>query len=310
MTADVIRLALVGIGKIARDQHQPALSAHPGFRIVATVSHHGSLPDVPAFDSMEALRDAQIEVDAVSICTPPTHRHALARQAVAAGWHIMLEKPPTATLSEVAELQARTNRTRLSLFTTWHSREADCVDAARHWLSTREIRSGQITWKEDIRRWHPGQHWILGPGGFGVFDPGINALSILTHILPLSLALRAATLHVPNNQQAPIAADLELSAANGARVQVSMDFLQTGLQRWEIEIQTDRGHLLLSEGGQRLHIDGELQKVGANREYQRLYTRFAELIRSGKSDVDVTPLQLVADAFLAGRRVTTSAFDF
>lgn len=310
MTKDATRLALIGIGKIACDQHQPALSAHPGFAIVATVSHHGSLPAVPAFSSIDALLESQIAVDAVAICTPPKIRHALACQAIEAGWHVMLEKPPAATLSEVEDLQARAKRSRRSLFATWHSREAACVDAARHWLSTREIRSAQITWKEDIRTWHPGQHWILGSGGFGVFDPGINALSIVTHILPSSLTLQAATLHVPENQQAPIAAELELRVANGACVKASMDFLETGPQRWEIEVQTDRGSLLLSEGGQRLLIDGELRERGENLEYSRLYTRFAELIGRGESDVDITPLQLVADAFLAGRRLTTSAFEF
>jgi D-galactose 1-dehydrogenase len=41
-----------------------------------------------------------------------------------------------------------------------------------------------VIWREDVRVWHPGQDWIWQPGGLGVFDPGINALSIITHILP------------------------------------------------------------------------------------------------------------------------------
>ena len=41
-----------------------------------------------------------------------------------------------------------------------------------------------VTWKEDVRHWHPGQQWIWEAGGFGVFDPGINALSIVTKIMP------------------------------------------------------------------------------------------------------------------------------
>jgi hypothetical protein len=44
----------------------------------------------------------------------------------------------------------------------------------------------EIVWHEDVRKWHPGQQWIWEPGGFGVFDPGINALSIATRIFPAS----------------------------------------------------------------------------------------------------------------------------
>ncbi|MBM3929020.1 MAG: gfo/Idh/MocA family oxidoreductase, partial [Sphingomonadales bacterium] len=40
-----------------------------------------------------------------------------------------------------------------------------------------------------------------------------------------------------------------------------------------------------------------------------LYARFARLIAEGRSDVDVAPLRLVADAFLAGRRTATEAFE-
>ena len=57
-----------------------------------------------------------------------------------------------------------------------------------------------------MRRWHPGQEWIWKAGGFGVFDPGINALSIATHIIPKSFFVTSAILDFPDNRQAPIAA--------------------------------------------------------------------------------------------------------
>jgi len=43
-------------------------------------------------------------------------------------------------------------------------------------------------------------------------------------------------------------------------------------------------------------------------EYANLYAHFAELIRRGRADVDIAPLQLVADAFLCGRRVDVEPF--
>ena len=43
-----LRLALVGIGKIARDQHLPAIAATPGIEL-AGVSRTATLDGVPAF---------------------------------------------------------------------------------------------------------------------------------------------------------------------------------------------------------------------------------------------------------------------
>ena len=43
---------------------------------------------------------AGVAVDAVALCTPPQVRYAIAVQALAAGLHVFLEKPPGATLSE------------------------------------------------------------------------------------------------------------------------------------------------------------------------------------------------------------------
>jgi len=310
MTRAPVRLALIGIGKIARDQHCPALAADQRFQLVATVSRHGRVDGVPAFTDIDSLLRSQYKVDAVSLCTPPNFRYSLAKEALAAGLHVMLEKPPGATLGEVEDLKNRAERAGLTLFATWHSREADCVDEAGTWLAQRTIKSVRITWKEDIRRWHPGQDWILDAGGFGVFDPGINALSILCKMLPEIPILQRATLHIPANRQSPIAAQLEMKMSNGARVDADFDFLQTGPQTWEIEVDTDDGRLLLSEGGRILSIDGIQRHAGEDREYARLYARFAELIATRERDVDVTPLRIVADAFLLGSRVPAAPFEF
>jgi D-galactose 1-dehydrogenase len=44
-------------------------------------------------------------------------------------------------------------------------------------------------------------------------------------------------------------------------------------------------------------------------EYPALYRRFAELTANGECDVDLAPLQIVADAFLLGRRYMVEAFE-
>jgi predicted dehydrogenase len=304
-----IRLGLVGIGKIARDQHLPVLAASGDYDLVATASRNAEVEGVPAHKEIEALIAGGHDLDAVSLCTPPAGRHATAVAAIEAGLHVMLEKPPAATLSEIADLEARAKARGVTLFATWHSREAAAVSDAREWLKGKRIDAARITWKEDIRRWHPGQDWILEAGGFGVFDPGINALSIATTILPEALLLESASIEVPEGRQAPLAAKLAMRSGT-APVTADFDFLQTGPQTWDIEVDTDAGMLVLSMGGSILRLPGEAERKAPDREYAGLYARFAELVRAGESDVDVRPLRLVADAFLIAERSVSEPFEF
>jgi D-galactose 1-dehydrogenase len=183
-----LRVAIVGFGKIARDQHVPAIAATDGVTLAAVASRNARLPHVPHFTTLEELLRDGPPIDAIGLCTPPQVRRAQAAAALSAGKHVMLEKPPGASVSEVDSLIALAARAGRTLFATWHSRFAPAVEPARQWLTPRRIRSVHINWKEDVRVWHPGQGWIFEPGGLGVFDPGINALSILTRILPLSLS--------------------------------------------------------------------------------------------------------------------------
>jgi predicted dehydrogenase len=303
------RLGLVGIGKIARDQHLPVLDASGDYTLVATASRNAEVEGVPAHRDIAGLIAGGHALDAVSLCTPPAGRHATAVAAIEAGLHVMLEKPPAATLSEIADLEARAKAKGVTLFATWHSREAAAVSDARAWLADKRVDAVRIIWKEDIRRWHPGQDWILEAGGFGVFDPGINALSIATTILPEALLLESASIDVPEGRQAPLAAKLAMRSGS-APVTADFDFLQTGPQTWDIEVDTDAGMLVLSMGGSILRLPGKEERKAPDCEYARLYARFAELVRAGESDVDVRPLRLVADAFLIAERSVSAPFDF
>ena len=303
-----IRLALVGLGKIARDQHLPAIAADPHFELVAIVSRNAELDGVAHFTTLDALLADGIGVDAVALCTPPQPRHALARMALVAGKHVMLEKPPGATLSEVEDLRQLAIERGLTLQATWHSRFAAGVEPARQWLAEKAVKAVRIFWKEDVRVWHPGQDWIWEAGGLGVFDPAINALSIATRILPRPFFLSHGVLRVPSNRQSPIQAELEFKDSAGAPIRAELDFLQTGPQSWDIEVDTEDGALKLTNGGAKLWIDGELIHEGPDREYPGLYDELARLIGENASDVDVSPLRHVADAFLLGERVSAPPF--
>ncbi len=310
MNTAATRIALVSIGKIARDQHIPSIAASPDWDLAAAVSRNARVDGVENFATLTEMLAARPDIAVVSLCMPPAARFDPAAEAIAAGRHVMLEKPPGATLAECLDLQRLARDRGVSLFATWHSREAAQVQAARDWMATRALKSVRVTWKEDVRRWHPGQEWIWQPGGLGVFDPGINALSILTAIMPRPVHLTAARLDFPANRATPIAAELSFRDPGDATVSAVFDWRQQGPQTWDIAVEAEDGRLLLQNGGARLSIDGTPVADAPDREYPRLYARMAALVANGESDVDLAPMVQVADAFTLGERREVEAFDW
>ena len=306
-------IAIIGVGKIAQDQHLPVIAKTHEFRLAAVVSGRGvRQPGVPTFRTAAELYKALPDIDAVAICTPPSAHYDAVREALDAGVNVLLEKPPTATVAELVDLAAHAAGVGRVLFTTWHSQYNAAVDEARRRLVGCRIRRLHIEWKEDVRRWHPGQAWIWEASGFGVFDPGINALSILTKIFPGPIFVKDAELVTPNNRAMPIAAKLAFASPSAldAVLTAEFDWRQTGPQSWTIEIETaDGGILRLTEGGSKLAIDGKGAVDQPMAEYEGLYQRFHGLLASGSSLVDIAPFQLVADAFMVGRRVATDPFE-
>jgi D-galactose 1-dehydrogenase len=308
-------IAVIGLGKISQDQHLPVIGKDPRFRLAGVVSQRGlTAPGVPTFATPEALFAAVPDLEAVAICTPPGARHRIARQALAAGKHVLLEKPPTPTVSEFDDLERDAAQKDLVIFSTWHSQYNPAVSEAQKRLAGRRIRSLFVNWKEDVRRWHPGQDWIWRVGGFGVFDPGINAMSIVTEIMPQPVFVTAAELFTPGNCDTPIAANLSFSspaAVDGATLRAEFDWRQTGDQTWTITIVLDDGtELLLENGGARLSVAGHVVLDEPMMEYERIYERFATLLDEKRSLMDRAPFQIIADAFMVGRRRDVEPFDW
>ena len=302
------RIAIAGVGKIARDQHIPHIAANPDFELVAAITRGGVDAGVPSFHSIPEMMAAGLGVEAIAICTPPISRMALLADAFAARLDVLMEKPPAATLTEAEHFTTMAEQAGGLLYQTWHSREAAAVEPARAWLQGKKILSVTVDWLEDVRVWHPGQGWVWDPG-IGVFDPGINALSVVSRILPGPLMVQSSQLDFPANKAAPIAARLSVTNSAGTPIAINFDWDQKGPQTWDIAIRTDAATLHLSHGASRMAVDGETVDVGDEAEYARLYRRFAELIAARRSDVDMAPFRLVADAFLLGQRTQVAAFE-
>jgi predicted dehydrogenase len=297
-----VKIAIIGYGKIAEDQHVASIRGNNRFELVATSSRSGQGVAQTFTDWRELLRRTQ-GLQGVAITTPPAPRFEIARECIAAGLHCLLEKPPTAGLAEIAELDCLAQAKGVTLFTTWHAQHNPAVDEAARLLAGKRIKSMSVRWHENVHKWHPGQQWIFDAGGFGVFDPGINAFSVITKIMPGSVFIRTAELQVPENAQAPIAAAIEMgSTAADGTLNVSFDFRWSDDEEWTIDIVTTEGtQLRLERGGARLFVNGAEHPSQGLGEYPDIYRKFAELIDERRSLVDVAPFRLVADCFLVGR---------
>jgi predicted dehydrogenase len=307
-----IRIAIIGYGKIAEDQHVPSIEGNDRFELVASSSRSGKGAGQKFKDWRELIRTAE-GLEAVAITTPPGPRYEIARECIAAGLHCLLEKPPTAGLAEIADLDCLAEAAGVTLFTTWHAQHHSTVDAAARALAGKTIRSMDIRWHEDVHKWHPGQKWIWEAGGFGVFDPGINAFSIATKIFPGALFVEGAELSFPENAQTPIAAEVAFSSpvAEGRRddsLRASLDWRRSEGEEWTISVEpTDSTEVRLEGGGARLILNGETQEDSGAGEYPDIYRAFLDLIDERRSLVDVAPFRLVADCLLNGRRQRVEA---
>lgn len=269
-----LRIALVGLGQIARNRHLPALAASDEVALAALADPRGGPPEAGLQihpDHRAMLADPAI--DAVAICTPPAARFAIARDALRAGKHVLLEKPPAATLGEAQALLRLAAHHGRTLFATWHSQHNTAVEAARRYLAGKRLATLRIDWNEDFRKYHPDQAWIWQADGLGVFDMGINALSILSRLFATPPFVRAAELRIAENHAAPLTATLHFATLDSdGPMALHMDWAHTGPDQREIRLTTTCGHdLALLDSGGTMLIDGAVTVQEKRAEYPALY---------------------------------------
>ena len=303
-------IGIVGVGKIAREQHIPAIRGNAAFELAAgCVCGERPLESLAVFPSLEAMLEGCPQLDAVAVCSPTqTHYHA-ARAALEKRKHVLLEKPPCTTTAQLDDLVQLARLRDRTLFQSWHTCYAAAVDPVQRLLAHRRVRSASVVWKEAVRQSHPGQKWLWQAGGFGVFDAGVNALSVLAKVMPETIFVEAATLSIPADCETPVAASVTFATRSGARIEAEFDFRHEGDAVWDMQFETDEGPVSLGAYGNRLLVDGARVAVEPDDgEYPALYRRFAGLIRDGKSEIDRAPFTLLADIFLTGRRLSVDPF--
>jgi len=299
-----IRIAIIGLGKIARDQHLPSIGRSEHFEAVLAVDPTpGDDAGIPVFVSLEEALASGITFDAAAVCTPPQVRLAICQRLAWAGCALLLEKPTAPSLPEACAIARLVRNACPAVFTAWHSRFAPQMEAARAWASAHQLASGSIKWRENPEKWHPGQDWLWTPGGLGVLDPGINALSIITALYPHPWRVADSTLHYASSAGTPWAADFIL--ANGAAtIRACFEFNTSETEIWSIRLTATNGDTLeLSDGGAAISENGAPTRRAPVAEYDALYKHFAVLFREGRSNFDVSPLLIVDSLMKRANRV-------
>jgi len=176
------------------------------------------------------------------------------------------------------------------------------VDAAREWVHARTLTGGRIVWKEDVH--HCTQGAVdLGGGGFGVFDPGINALSVLTEVLATSSASRSPCWR-SENQQAAYRRDGRMRTEGGVTVEAEFDLAKRASRAGISNCSHHRPLRNCRKEARRLRSTARSSRPieawrGSTHAFTHALRRCAR--RPGPKWTG-GPFQLVADAFLIGER--------
>jgi D-galactose 1-dehydrogenase len=301
-----LNIGLVGCGEIARQQHGPFLlgpTNDTGLRLVATADPRQKLSEgLRHYPDHRAMLAAEPTLAAISIASPTGTHAAVAQDALRAGRHVLLEKPPATTLAELDAVARLASKQGRVLVTSFHARHNPAVARLRELLEGRPPpRRLDIEWCEDFERWHAGQTWPWRPDGFGAFDPGINALSILCHILPdVVLRVTEARFRVPAGAATPSFVQMRL-AWRGGEGGVTFEWRKGGEDVWDIALNSPRpegkAETLLLHGVRRLLRDGEVVvATTADEEYAGVYRAFRDALDRGESAVSLREMQVIEEA--------------
>jgi myo-inositol 2-dehydrogenase / D-chiro-inositol 1-dehydrogenase len=152
----MIRLALVGCGAVAEEEHLPAIQGLRDVQVVAVADPNparlhrvgdrfkirGRYPDVTALLKHDGI-------DAVGICVPAGAHREVILPVLAAGKHVLIEKPPGLSLSDLDEVIALARRSPGKAMVGYHMRWHRLVRQARAFLTTGalgKLESIRVVW--------------------------------------------------------------------------------------------------------------------------------------------------------------------
>ena len=226
-----LRIGLVGHGYAGRTIHAPLIAGVPGLALAVVASRDAAAvraawPDAEVVGTPEALV-AHPAVDIVVIASPNRTHHPIAQAALAAGKHVVVDKPFTLTLAQALELEqlARVQGRVLSVF---HNRRWDGDFLTLRGLVAAGTLGRVVHLESRIDRWRPQvrARWReSAEDGAGLwYDLGPHLLDQAVQLLgwPRAITLDLATLREGGLSDDTFQARLDY---DGARATLSASML-------------------------------------------------------------------------------------
>jgi predicted dehydrogenase len=135
------------------------------------------------FQDVDSLL-SQTDCDAVDICTIHDQHYPVALKAIAAGKHVLVEKPFACTLQQCVELVAAAEEAGVTLMVAHQQRYSPSYRGIRRLIQTGtlgSIQGARIDAMQDMRRYAGPGHWLYDGARAG----GGILISVLIHKLDL-----------------------------------------------------------------------------------------------------------------------------
>lgn len=249
-----VGLGIIGCGDAAHRYHAPALHKIEGIRVACL---HDTLPQ-NAHTFAKGFPNARLaaspeellahpEVEAVAILTPPATHFELARMALLAGKHVLVEKPLALREAHAEELVAIAHRAGLIGAVGFHLRNHRLVQRARTLLRERHIGTVRIArslWCARVQA-PMGEHsWRQRPseGGTLLDDIGIHHVDLLPYLLGTEIR----EVHSLMSDAGPTGRHVRLSLSTAAGAALDVSLLEGLFECQELEIVGERGRITLS----------------------------------------------------------------
>ncbi|MEM9258699.1 MAG: Gfo/Idh/MocA family oxidoreductase [Bacteroidota bacterium] len=228
-----LQIGLLGYGLSGRYLQAPFFAAHPGFKVVRVMTSREAelrerFPDLsPAKKVEDILGD--LAIDLVAIATPNATHYDLARAALEAGKHVLVDKPACPTAGQLRELRDLAATRKLHLF-VFQNRRWDSDFLTVKQVLNSGVLGQLVSYEARYDRWKPSPNakaWkeTPGPGAGMLYDLG-------AHLIDQSIALFGVPTHVNGSSwrqrsfsSIPDAFDLLLEYNDGLRAKLSCSLL-------------------------------------------------------------------------------------
>ncbi len=220
-----LQIAIVGFGAAAQ-AFVPALQNNAQFSLVAIVENNAQVQSnakalgVPVFSQLEDLKQIA-HLDGVYIATPTPCHAEQCIQALANGWHVLVEKPMSSNAAEALRMVSAAQQFGKSI-TVGHSHSFDApIQAMRHIIQSGELGAVQMvnTWCFTDWVYRPRRAEELDPalGGGVTFRQGAHQIDILRALCgPKVQTVKAKVFNTDPKRNTPGAHAIYLDFENGA----------------------------------------------------------------------------------------------